>query len=373
MKNPAPDVGGTTNETTSLPGRLHRFLLRMERLLDRVPRPWRGVPEAVTVVGHLGHGTTNELVVRGRVLSGRLPTEALATDHVVLRLRRMARRFLTREVGGISMELEIAGARAMATTDEEGHFEARWREPSTPFPAGRIATVEVVRMDGPAGPIETWTTSHDLAAVIDAAGSGRAIVSDLDDTILSTGVRATASMLWRTLSGSYLTREPVDGMPALLRDLAAGTSDAPNSCFYVSSSPWNLYDFLTLFLRRQGGPQGPLFLTDYGITEEFLFRPDHHHHKLGAIREVGRMHSRLSMVLLGDITEADPDIYAQMALELPGRVDAILLHDDGHDDEARERAERRMADLDVPWAIGDAAQLRARAIELGLIGTATPR
>ncbi len=63
------------------------------------------------------------------------------------------------------------------------------------------------------------------------------VLSDIDDTILETGVQRAARMVRQTIAGSALTRSPFPGAPELYRDLAAdGTTrsstspPAPGTC-----------------------------------------------------------------------------------------------------------------------------------------------
>ena len=76
------------------------------------------------------------------------------------------------------------------------------------------------------------------------------VVSDIDDTILETGVQQAGRMLRQTFTGSALTRSPFPGAAELYRDLAA----VDNPVFYVSSSPWNLHAFLLAFLEHRRLP-----------------------------------------------------------------------------------------------------------------------
>ncbi|ULT45467.1 hypothetical protein KRR40_20705 [Niabella defluvii] len=52
------------------------------------------------------------------------------------------------------------------------------------------------------------------------------------------------------------SRKPFDGVVAHYRalQLAQTTSDRPNPFFYVSSSEWNLYDFIKNLLTGTGCP-----------------------------------------------------------------------------------------------------------------------
>ena len=151
-----------------------------------------------------------------------------------------------------------------------------------------------------------------------AAGARFGIISDVDDTILQTGVQRVGRMIVQTFTGSSLTRTPFPGAVELYRDLAADV----NPVFYVSSSPWNLHAFLLAFLRHRGFPLGPVLLRDLLGT-------------VGGSRAEARAASArsstctrdLPFVLLGDSGEKDPEIYADIVREHPGRVLAVYIRE----------------------------------------------
>ena len=86
-------------------------------------------------------------------------------------------------------------------------------------------------------------------------------ITDIDDTILSTGMTEGLKALRRTLLRDAYGRKPIPGTPASTAvSPAARTQVAPESTFfYVSSGPWNLYSMLAQFLGVRGFPRGPLF------------------------------------------------------------------------------------------------------------------
>ena len=98
---------------------------------------------------------------------------------------------------------------------------------------------------------------------------------------------------------------------------------ANNPIFYVSSSPWNIYDLLEDFLDVHGVPEGPLFLKDWSPT----VLGKHKGHKLGIISTLLDTYPDLPFVLIGDSGEEDPEIYSQVVRERPGRVRAVYIRD----------------------------------------------
>jgi phosphatidate phosphatase APP1 len=150
------------------------------------------------------------------------------------------------------------------------------------------------------------------------------VISDLDDTVL----RSHATSLWQmaklTLLHNAHTRLPFEGVAGFYQALQRGRDgEAYNPVFYVSNSPWNLYDLLEDFLDVHGIPRGPLLLRDWSLRTLKAGEV----HKLAAIQGLMDAYPRLQVVLVGDSGERDPEIYRQVALRHPGRVLAIYVRD----------------------------------------------
>ncbi len=144
--------------------------------------------------------------------------------------------------------------------------------------------------------------------------------------------------------------------------------------FYVSTSPWNLHEMLMQFLRLRGFPIGPLFLTDWGPGRGRLLRVSSQEHKLTLIRGILQEHPALRLVLIGDSGQADPEIYAILAAELPERIAAVYIRRTPH---ARARGEdvdvlaARVTSTGVPMiVVDDSVQIAVHAASLGLLDQA---
>ena len=130
-------------------------------------------------------------------------------------------------------------------------------------------------------------------------------------------------MLETTLFGNSLTRELVPGTAELVTELS---SNGDHPVFYVTSSPWNLANFLKRIFNRANLPQGGLFMTNWGLTPEQWLTPSHDVHKRDSIGEVAKWYPKAKFVLIGDDSQRDPEIYAE-ALRCYGadRVASILI------------------------------------------------
>ena len=124
-------------------------------------------------------------------------------------------------------------------------------------------------------------------------------------------------------------REPgrVPGVAALYRALHAGAGgDEGNPMLYVSRAPWGLYEMLSEFFQRHGIPAGPvLFLREWGLSWTHPLPRRATDHKQALIRHMLALYRDLPFVLIGDSGQHDPEVYAQIVEENPGRVLAVYI------------------------------------------------
>jgi phosphatidate phosphatase APP1 len=153
------------------------------------------------------------------------------------------------------------------------------------------------------------------------------VISDIDDTIIETGVANKALMLWRLFIQGAEGRMAFPGVAALLRALHDGASGQElNPMLYVSRGPWSIYEVLDAFFNLHRIPIGPLlFLREWGMTWESPLPRRGKDHKLELIRRMLALYRDLPFVLIGDSGQRDPEIYAQVVREHPGRVLAIYI------------------------------------------------
>lgn len=337
---------------------LHHWVVRGERAWDaaRLRRAGARTPDRFRIEPYVGHGGGEGVVVRGRVLDDPPPSEAIEGEGLGAALRRTLRGFVTDELPEVPLRVSVADATVDAVTDAEGYFVALLRpDPGRLTSPWTIGTVEV------AGEYRGLTGPHTtpLEVRVPAADARFAILSDIDDTILETGVQRLGHMIRQTFTGSALTRTPFPGAPELYRDLASGV----NPVFYVSSSPWNLHAFLMAFLRHRGFPLGPVLLRDLLGTDTGREQ------KADRIREILDLHPRLPFVLIGDSGEKDPEIYADIVRDHPGRVLAVYIREVRLDpgDGRVEKVSSAWAH-DVPFVLAaDSDAVRRHAAGLGLL------
>jgi len=319
--------------------RLVRLLSRCELWLDRVfwgLRERYGRLGPVQIVPYRGYGTRQRATLRGRVIEASVLERSLPADTRWRNIRRMLRRFNSHELPDAGVRAELGGAVASARTDHEGYFQMEMVSPELEGPgAWKLGFVEVT--DAKVRGLKPARAATEVLVPGDDAEL--CVVSDIDDTVLQTHVTQRLKMIWVTLSGSAYTRMPFEGTSELYGALAAGSSGhANNPVFYVSKSPWNLYDFLIDFLEYHRLPRGPLLLRDIGLRESPPLD-----HKTQAVLELLSTYPDLPFVLIGDSGERDADVYVTAAERHPNRVRVIYIRDLGgpapsHAELLRQRA-----------------------------------
>ncbi len=302
---------------------LVRGLAQLELRLDRLTWGLRrrfGRLGPLQVVTYRSYGTEFAATVSGRVLEASMLERSLPADTRLRSFRRMLRRFNSRELPGASMRVRIGAVEARGSTDDEGYFELPISAPElSGVGVWKTAEVEVVEAKV-RGLVPVRATAEIL---VPSNGAELGVISDIDDTVLQTHVTQKLKMIWVTLSGSAFTRMPFEGTSELYRALAGGkTGRANNPVFYVSKSPWNLYDFLIDFMDYHELPRGPLLLRDVGLREAPPID-----HKTAAVSRLLETYPNLPFILIGDSGERDPDIYLATAAQNPGRVRAIYIRD----------------------------------------------
>lgn len=255
---------------------------------------------------------------------------------------------------GVEVELRIGRHHTREVTDDHGF--ARF---VLPVPNLRVGWHEV---HAETTAIEGGESASGIGRVVKPALQAPfLVISDIDDTILVTGLTEGVAMVTRTVLREADKRRAIPGMSSLYRGLARGVANRADNrrpepaFFYVSTGSWSFYPLLSQFMQLRAFPQGPMFLTDWGPTERYLRRSGAEH-KRTAIRRLLEAYPKMPFVLIGDSGQRDALTYEEMARTFPGRVKLIVIRQVGDDDDDRNVAVRRRA-----------TELRAEGIELHLV------
>ena len=305
----------------------------IEKAWDDLKRDWSarlsdrlGVERDTPLLApYRGFGTAESLWFRGRVLEDEGVISALHSDSLAVNLRHTYKRYETDEIPGATIRWshESAGgetAGGTLETDREGFFEHHFQPRS--LGSEPWTDVHVLLEEAPGFDIEP------LGATVRVRVPGRdarfGIISDIDDTIVYTGAHDFLKH-WRTVvANSAHSRECYDGLPALYQSLTDGER---NPIFYVSSSPWNLFDLFERYMSLNDIPLGPMLLKDFGLDDTKWLTGGHDGHKTMQIERVFETYPDLPFILIGDSGQRDAAIYADIVEKHGDRVAAVLIHE----------------------------------------------
>lgn len=146
---------------------------------------------------------------------------------------------------------------------------------------------------------------------------GLAVISDIDDTLLDTGVVDKLKMAEKAVTRSTWELQAFAGAADTLQALSRG-----RPIFYVSGSPWGFYDRIRGYFQRSGFPAGTFLLKRFSsdpLVDQMAFKWAH-------IARVVAALPQKRWLLFGDSGEKDPEIYARLRTQHPERIEAIYIH-----------------------------------------------
>ena len=305
-----------------------RITYRADQALDRAKTKFQDklvsdrIRDPVMVQPYISYGTHDKLFLLGRILEDKGIKSAGEDDSLWKNFRNAWRRFDSDEVAGAKLRASFRGQECELESDSEGFFRS-WFQLDEPLPDDASSFQEVeVTLEAPLrGGQDPYSTLCEVMVPKRNAEFG--IISDMDDTVLQTGATNVLSMAKKSIFGNARTRLPFAGVTAFYQALHRDL----NPVFYVSSSPWNLYDVLADFLDLNDIPVGPLTLRDWGISPTEIFPTSHGDHKIEAIRSILDTYPDMSFILIGDSGQEDPEIYRDIVHDYSERILGVYIRD----------------------------------------------
>lgn len=309
----------------ALKRRLHGTALEAEDLVDGA---WRrinarlGRDQPRHIAAYRGHGDARGVELCGRVLAEEPLGGPGDDDGWWDNLLATYRRFASREVPQAPLKLVFRDAQSHIESDHEGYYSAELATSSLP---------SELLWDNATASLADGSLAVAQPVLQVAADAAFGVISDIDDTVLHSSIVDWKTAAQLTFLHNARTRKPLDGVAVLYQALQAGASGRSghrrHPVFYVSSSPWNLYDLLEDFMDLNAIPCGPIFLRDLGLESDKFLKTAGHGHKLERAIALIERYPHLKWVLAGDSGQADAELYAEAAHAYPDRILAIYIRD----------------------------------------------
>ena len=123
-----------------------------------------------------------------------------------------------------------------------------------------------------------------------------------------------------TLFKTYMERKPVTSTSKIFDALGEG-----HDIVYVSRSEYNLFPLLSNFMKHHEIPRGPLFLTPFISFRELLRNRKDPDFKIKTINLLLEHSNHRQIVLVGDDTQHDLEVYAEIARIHGPRIRKIFI------------------------------------------------
>jgi phosphatidate phosphatase APP1 len=297
-------------------------LRRAMRVISRPVRRDRGL-KGVVIQPYRGYGTPETVYLIGRVFRQPRFGSSLPPGSVFREISDVFRRLARWGLGEVTVSARLGGTERSFTTDSDGYFHIKLR-PEEKLDAD--TRWHRVRLEASR---RGETATADGMVYLPPPSARLLVISDIDDTVMHTGVANKAKMLWRLFVQDAESRVAFPGVAALYRGLHEGPGGREfNPMLYVSRAPWSIYEVLETFFRLKQIPEGPvLFLREWGLTLQRPLPRRAEDHKRALIEGMLECYPDLPVLLIGDSGQHDPEVYARIVREHPGRIAAVYIRD----------------------------------------------
>ncbi len=266
-----------------------------------------------------GYGHMHDLLLYGHVFNKKPVTRRRYSTGLLANLRYLLRLFFVQPLAHANITLRWENQVLHNKTEADGFIKFEWAS-AQPVPAGwHAVSVEHTYNN---------TTVHGEGELFVPHKTQYGFISDIDDTVMISHSSTVFKRLRILFTTNPRTRKIFDGVQKHYHLLSVSntTADAPNPFFYVSSSEWNLYDYLNDFFAYNGLPKGAFLLNHIKKWTELLQTgKTKHEGKLIRVARILQAFPHQHFILIGDNTQRDPVIYKAIAEKYTTRIFAVYI------------------------------------------------
>lgn len=284
---------------------------------------WLGLSNELLIKVYHGYGHAEQLVIYGHVFrQSPLPRKRYRKS-VLNNTWALLRLFMVKPFPGGNLQMTWQGQQLTTVADANGFFKFEWKDEPPLEQGWHDVNIEMVNTGG-----AVLTQSSGSVYIPYTTQYG--FISDVDDTFLISHSSNLRKRLLVLFTQNARSRKPFEGVVKHYQLLTAGntTPNAPNPFFYVSSSEWNLYDYLLEFVRVNSLPRGVFLLNVLKqIGGIFQTGQNNHQTKFTRIVRIIEGFPKQKFVLLGDSSQHDPYIYESLVKHFPQQIHAVYIRD----------------------------------------------
>jgi phosphatidate phosphatase APP1 len=268
-----------------------------------------------------GYVNDQELVVFGHVFDSWAPDKYEIDRKGYRHAKSVYKMFTITPIKNARIKLKFKDLEVETKTTDDGYF--RFNLPYNKFLESGWHPYTVICKIGEFGIVEK-------GELLKPFKSKLGIISDIDDTFLISHTQNFFKKLYVILTQNIDNRKVFDDVVPHFQALSrAGQDEAGkfNSFFYVSSSEWNLYEFILQFARKHKLPKAVIKLKSIktGLGDFLFTGRGGHDHKFIKIKDIISFYPQLQYVLMGDDSQHDPYLYERIVKMFPMNIRAIYI------------------------------------------------
>ncbi|SHF53361.1 Uncharacterized conserved protein [Salegentibacter echinorum] len=272
-----------------------------------------------------GYVNDHELIVYGHLFRSWAPDKYRLDRKGIKHAAAIIHMFRISPLKNVEVNLHFKNIRATTKTLDDGYFrfslpftealESGWHEYKVTCDIGSFGIIEKGEL------LKPYESKY-------------GIISDIDDTFLISHSNNIFKKLYVMLSKNLNKRKIFDDVVAHYQQLSVAGQDseaASNSFFYVSSSEWNLYEFINEFAKLHKLPKAVIKLKKIktGISDFLFTGRGSHDHKFQKIKDIISFYPNITYVLLGDDSQKDPYLYERICKIFPQSLKAVYIRQTG--------------------------------------------
>lgn len=287
-------------------------ILKKFRLTDRT-----------TVKVYNGFGHAHHIIIYGHVFTFSALARKRYTHSWIINFFSLIRLFFVKPIPRARVRMKWGNQVLFGESELDGFFKFEWASDHEISFGWHEVKVEL--LDGKDEVITSGTGSFFVPH-----STQYGFISDIDDTFLISHSASIFKRMYVLFTHNARSRKTFNDVVQHYQLLSgAHTSESePNPFYYVSSSEWNLYDYIMEFARVNGMPKGVFLLNQIKRLHQ-IFKTGKTKHSGKFVRIVRILESfpHQRFILLGDSSQQDPHIYTSIAEKFPGKIHAVYIRD----------------------------------------------
>jgi len=277
--------------------------------------------KSVSVKVYHGYGHKHNLVVYGHVFKRKAKSKQVYSNNIFVNIIHLLKLFILKPYPLAKVRLQFFGQTVFQKTEQDGFFKFEWEAVNDVQAGWHTVIVEAVdEHDNVLNACEGKVYVPHITQY--------AFISDVDDTVMISHSATIGRRLRELFIKNPHTRKTFPDAASHYQQLALSHTDKnqPNPFFYVSSSEWNLYDYLVETFRFNQLPEGAFLLNTLKRWRDLIKTgKTGHEGKLLRVMRILNAFPNQKFIFFGDNSQHDPEIYTQIVERYPNNIEAVYI------------------------------------------------